>query len=154
MLPVPVEEATRRVAIAAAGIRPGDIARWSHEGLDALPYVELVGVVSRIAALDVAGFGLELPRFILPDAVPGAPAGVEVGGTEITTAWVPTVGPASAQSSLSAVAAEQDALSEVMEALYIRFDEIADPGIERDGLSRHQLELVAARTSKLNECFY
>ena len=38
--------------------------------------------------------------------------------------------------------------------LYLPLEEMLDVGAARDGLSRPQLELVAARTSALNDCFY
>jgi pyrroline-5-carboxylate reductase len=46
---------------------------------------------------------------------------------------------------------------EAMEALhgpaYLSFAEMTDPAIKK-GLSRAQIELVAARTSAVNECFF
>ena len=38
--------------------------------------------------------------------------------------------------------------------LYATMEEMFEMQLERDGLTRPQIELVAARTSALNDCFY
>ena len=63
-------EATRKVAAAASSLRQADIERWEAEGMRAEAYVELVGVVGRLAAIDTAAFGLGLDPH-LPTPVPG-----------------------------------------------------------------------------------
>ncbi|NIR35295.1 MAG: hypothetical protein GWN79_03150 [Actinobacteria bacterium] len=68
--------------------------------------------------------------------------------------WVPTVGRASAPSSLSAVPAEVDAMFDVAGVLYLTLVEMGDLTRVRDDLHRTQMELTAARTSWLNDCFY
>ena len=45
-------EATGRVAAEASSLRKADIERWEAEGMRVEAYVELVGVVGRLAALD------------------------------------------------------------------------------------------------------
>jgi hypothetical protein len=154
ILPPPVAEATELVAVAPATIRPAHLERWAAQGLDPLSYVELVGIVSRITALDVAAFGIGRRPATLRDPLPGDPGRVPAEGAEVTTGWVPTVGPASAPSSLSAVPAEKEAMFDLHGMLYLPLEEMLDVGAARDGLTRPQLELVAARTSALNECFY
>jgi len=153
-LPPPVAQATRRIAVEAATIRGTDVARWENDGLGAFGYVEIVGIVSRLAALDITAFGLgrEAPR--LPEPQPGEPSRAQADGAVVTTGWAPTVGPATAPSSLSAVPAEAEAMFDVHGVLYLTMDQMFEMQIERDGLSRPQIELVASRTSALNECFY
>ncbi len=153
-LPPPHAEAARRVAVDAATIRPDDIARWGDDGLDEWTYVELVGVVSRLAAIDVATFGLGWSERDLPAPVEGEPSRIRPDDAEVTTGWVPTVGPASAPSALSAVTAEHDAMFAVHSELYLSIMQMGELDIVRDGLTRPQMELVAARTSMLNDCFY
>ena len=55
--------------------------------------------------------------------------------------------------SLSAVPAEMAALEALHGPAYLAYDEMQDPAHTR-GLTRAQMELVAARTSAINECFY
>ena len=63
------------------------------------------------------------------------------------------VGGASITQALSLVPAENAELERLHGPLYLTFDEMSDPAIHK-GLSRPQMELVAARTSAHNECFY
>jgi len=154
LLPEPVEEATRRIAADAASIRGTDVARWELEGLDPFSYVEVAGIISRLMALDIAAFGLGREPRALPKAENGEPSGERPDGAAITTGWSPTIGPATAPSSLSAVPAEADGMWDVHGVLYLSLDQMFDMQIEREGLSRPQIELTAARTSALNDCFY
>ena len=43
---------------------------------------------------------------------------------------------------------------DVHDVLYATMDQMFEMQLEREGLTRPQIELVAARTSRLNECFY
>lgn len=147
-------EAARTVAVNASAIRPETIARWAAEGLDGFAYVEIVGIVSIVMALDVAGFGLGLDEEPLPLGLAGEPSRVRPVGAEITNGWVPTVGPAGAPEALSAVTAERDAMNMIHGPLYLTPDQMGDLEIVRDGMTRPQIELVAARTSMLNNCLY
>ena len=153
-LPPVIVEAAHRVAVAAATIRPADLERWAAEGLDEWSYVELVGIVGRLSALDVAAFGLGRPAADLPDARRGDPSKIRAEGASTSDGWVPTVGGASAISALSAVPPEHEALFETHGVLYLEFEQMGSNDVVRDGLTRPQMELVAARTSYLNACVY
>ncbi|MDW3219493.1 MAG: hypothetical protein R8F63_12855 [Acidimicrobiales bacterium] len=154
VLPPPLEEATARIAAAPATIRGTDVARWELDGLDSFAYVETVGIVSRLIALDTAAFGLGIKARRLPEPQPGAPSRIRPADAALTTGWSPTVGPASAPSSLTAVPDEAEAMFDCHGVLYATMEEMFEMQLERDGLTRPQIELVAARTSTLNECFY
>ena len=147
-------EAARQVATQAGTIRRFDLERWAADGLDGFAFVEIVGVVSRLMALDVAAFGLGRDQASLPEPDPGEPSRQRPGDAAITTGWAPTVGPATAPSTLSAVPPESDAMFDVHGVLYATMQQMADLRLERNGLSRPQIELVAARASRLNDCFY
>ena len=67
--------------------------------------------------------------------------------------WVPTVGPASPPSALSSVPDEHEAMHDLHAIFYLAVADMADLDADR-GLHRTQMELVAARTSLLNECFF
>ena len=117
------------------------------------PYVELVGVVSRAAAVDAfhQAIGSALPQF--PEPVAGDPTGVHDPAARSGPAWVPMVGGASIIHALSAVPSEAEAQEDMHGPLYLTYEQMKDLQFTR-GLSRPQMELVAARTSALNECFY
>jgi hypothetical protein len=63
------------------------------------------------------------------------------------------VGPPTIPASLSAVPAEMDALEALHGPMYLDYEEMGDPAITR-GLTRTQMELIASRTSFINECFF
>lgn len=153
-LPPAATDAARTVATEASTIRPEMIARWDAAGLDEYAYVEIVGIVAIVTALDVAAFGLGRREEPLPAGRPGEPSRVKPDGAEKSDGWVPTVGPAWAPEALSAVPPERDAMHAVHGPLYLTMEQMLDLEIERDGMSRYQIELVAARTSMLNDCFY
>lgn len=130
------------------------IASWETDGLSSNHYVELIGVVSRLVAVDTFCRGLGVDLKPLPNPEPGEPSHTspETPATK-TKAWVPMVGPATIPTALSAVPAEMDALEPLHGSMYLAYTEMGDPDIQR-GLHRSQMELVASRTSAINECFF
>jgi hypothetical protein len=151
----PVSDATVRIAAEAWTIRPHMIAEWAAAGLDVLAYVEVVSVVARVVALDTYVTALGLPLVPLPAPRPGDPEPLVDVAAVVSTGWVPTVGPAKATASLSALPREAAGAEAVTDALYLSYAGVADLRHDpRRPISRPQMELVASRTSWLNECFY
>ncbi|MCP3854441.1 MAG: hypothetical protein GY698_06855 [Actinomycetia bacterium] len=151
-LPGVVAAAARRVSAQPATIRPDWIDANLAAGLGHLTYVEIVGIVARLAAVDTFLLGIGWPERPLPPAQPGEPSRQVVDEATITDSAVPMVG-TGAPGSLTAVAAESEAQFDLHGALYLSIDEMGDMDISKD-LHRTQMELVAARTSRLNDCFY
>ncbi len=146
-------EAVRRIADGAHTIDKTWIDSCHERGLDPLPMVELLAVVSKVVAIDtyLEGMGTE-PR-PLPDATPGEPSREGVEGARIDHGWLPTKGRAGAPVCFSAVAAEHQGWHEIHRAFYLDIEEMRDLDIHK-GLHRSQMELLAARTSHYNDCFY
>ena len=117
-------------------------------------YVELVGVVGRLAALDTAAFGLGLDPTPLPTPVAGAPLEATVPGVDYVDGWVPTAGIAFPPTAYTAVPGATELWIDVSSVLYMPLEEMGDPTFVRDEATRAQIELVASRTSYLNDCFY
>jgi hypothetical protein len=117
-------------------------------------YVELVGIVCRMVAIDTAAFGLGLDAPPLPVPSNGDPSGALADDVDIVDAWVPTQGPAFPPSALSAVPGATELLFDVHDVLYLSIEEMGSNDAARNGVSRAQLELTAARTSFVNDCFY
>ena len=149
-------------AIAAAVLLGGDpaavteakIAQWERDGLDSNHYVELIGIVGQVTAVDTFHRALGMDLEPLPEPMIGEPSHtVPNPPARKTRAWVPMTGPPSIPISLSAVPAEMAALEDLHGPMYLSYAEMSDPELQR-GLSRAQMELVAARTSAINECFY
>ena len=139
-------------------------------GLAETAYVELVGVVTLVTGLDYFARSLGLRPFPLPEPLPGEPSRHRPESAKPGTAWVPMIAPEDAvgaeadlypdspfipniMRALSLVPEEARALRNSSDAHYVRVPEIGDPSVRRS-LDRMQMELVAARVSALNECFY
>jgi hypothetical protein len=147
--------ATEAAAVISA--RPASIRRaWVGDvaaEIGYAPYIEIVGITSRLAAIDTFHVALGLPLEPLPEPEPGPPSQTEEPLARPGAGWVPMVGGASITQALSMVAAESTAQEDLHGRLYLTYEEMAEFDFVR-GLSRAQMELVAARTSALNECFY
>ena len=144
-----------------AGTMTRDVAQSAMDELGALPYVELCGLVSTVAA--VVHFhrnvGEPLPPF--PDPAGGAPTGAQPAEVvEAELNWVPVAAPADQTAAVlqaySAVPATHETTWRLGAAQYIPPDEMVHPDWMRrpDGLTRPQTELIAARVAQLRECFY
>jgi len=153
-LPDAVADASRRIATEAWTIRPDDIAAWADAGLRAEAYVEVLSIVARWTALDTAAFGLALDDPVLPIPLDGLPSRAVVPDAAIDQGWVPTVGTAHPLTALTAIPGGLELQFDVHDTLYLSIDDMGDPLAVRDGATRAQIELAAARTSYLNECFF
>lgn len=149
-----VREVTRHIAAQAWTIRPERIEAWQANGVTGEMYVEILSIVARLAALDTAAFGMGLDQPALPAPVEGDPSNQTVDGAEPNKGWVPTVGEAHPLTALTAVPGAHDLQFDIHNALYLSMEEMGDPQAARDGVHRTQIELAAARTSYLNECFF
>ncbi len=126
-------------------------------GQEALAYVELVGIVAQANNLDRFADALELERIKLPAAEPGKPTREVDKNVAVREHWVPTADSRApgVLKSLTAVPAEVQAWLMLSDAGYVPLASIRGDLIsDHASLTRPQIELVAARTSKLNECFY
>ena len=154
-LPPIVAEAVARVAAEAMATRQSHVEAWVDSGRDVLAYVELVSVVAQIASIDSYRIGTGADLDPLGEPVDGEPMPEVADGASMMNAWVPTVGVALAPTALSALPCEKAAKAALGAAWYLTDDVIhqyaVEPGKE---LTRSQMELVAARTSWLNECFF
>jgi len=158
---------------------PGRLTRsWLRgmlaSGLDDAHYVELVAVAVFTHGLDVFRRALGDAIEPLPVPEPGEPTRVRPPLARADGAWVPLVpdgaeGGAFARElyrgcdpavniarALSLVPAEVSMLFDLSASHYMELAHVPDPHYEAPGraIDRLQTELVAARVSRLNECFY
>jgi len=129
--------------------------------LGELPYVELCGIVSTVAAVAHFCRNIGVPVPPLPDAVEGEPN--RERPERIAQArfnWVPVAEPpdevAAVVQAYTAVPGEQRNTWRLAAAQYMPAEEMVHPDWSRrpGGLSRAQMELVAARLTLVRECFY
>lgn len=135
------------------------------EGLAIETYVEAVAVVALTAGLDACLRALGMDPVELPEGGPAEPSRERPEAAGIRISWVPTLAPEDARDlypvpdpphivqALSLVPAEVRALVLESNTHYVPIGKLMDPTYGR-ALDRLQIELVAARVSALNECFY
>jgi alkylhydroperoxidase family enzyme len=155
---------------------PGRLSRAWYEhvraaGVDDGAYVELVGLVALSAGVDDFARALGTAPPPLPAPQPGAPSHYRPAGAKDNGAWVPTIAAADATggeaelyggaplvpnigSALSLVPEAARQLRRLSAAHYMAIEHVPDPGYQCGALDRLQMELVAARVSALNQCFY
>ena len=139
---------------------PGRLTRrWADEAIDELGeerYTELVAVVAVARVLDRFDDAIGDPRSPLPKPVHGEPTRVRPDGVGDVGAWVSqSVAPALANvaRTFSLVPTTNRLWRGLVDSHYSRGPQFLE-WVWHRALSRPQVELVAARTTSLNECFY
>lgn len=152
-LPEVLTEAAQSVSVAADLITRDWVSDLRGRGMTVEEYVEVAAVVSRLAAVDTYVRGMGSAEEPLPDPVPGGPSGERNSQVRWRDAFVPTHPEDGALYALSAVPAEELARDRLHSQLYLSTEQMADLSYQ-GALSRAQMELLAARVSLINNCFY
>ena len=162
VLPAPAIEAIHRLCSDAGRITE----RWIGAlELDETGYVEIVGVVAVVIALDTFDLALGRPRRDLPSPIDGAPTRHRPPGAKRNLAWVATLAPEdpnpypvhgdkNIHRALSLVPQEVFNFFDLDVELYLKDHEIRDFETDYRAISHAQIELVAGRVSALNGCHY
>jgi alkylhydroperoxidase family enzyme len=151
---------------------PGRLSRrWFDtvraDGLAEGEYVEAVGIVAMTAGIDAFCRALGMAPLPLPAALPGAPSGHRPEGLTSGIAWVDLLEPDNAggedadlyagagfvpniMRALSSIPQHVRVLRQWSDANYVALSDMT----ARRAIDRQQIELVAARVSALNGCFY
>ena len=170
-LPDPAIEAIHRIRTDAGRLKESWYQGLLALGLSDAHYVELVAVVSAVAALDTFNRGMGRPLQELPKPVEGTPSRRRPAGARRTIAWMPTLQPEdiavedynpysdeyepfNIHMALSLVPEEAEAFRHLDEANYLPQMAIRDLDTEYRAITHVQMELLAARVSSLNQCFY
>ena len=140
------------------------------EGLRAQEYVEIVGVLATVVAIDSFCDALGLARHALPQPMPGEPPRVFPANVRAGLGRVPTLAPedvteaeadlyeglsgANIHRALSLVPAEVWGFFDIDSVMYLPDSQLRDFALEPRAISHAQIEFVAARVSALNGCFY
>ena len=173
---VPLPEVAKAV-VRKLAVSPKDFLEDSYQeardgGLSDEEYVEIVGIVSRMVDLDIFARGIGVPLRPLPSPGPGEPSRARPETAKQELAFVPTIpnppeGGAEAADlygehpmpyivrGMSLVPDELRRHVELEQVQYLPLPNIRIPDYQQhEGFSRSQVEIVAARVSALNECFY
>jgi hypothetical protein len=144
-----------------AGTMTESVYRAAVDELGELPYVELCAIASTVAAVAHFCRNIGEPVPPLPEPLEGDPSRTQPDHLERARYnWVPVVAPADEVAAVlqayTAVPDEQRNTWRMAAAQYMPDKEMVDPDWRRrdGGLSRAQMELVAARLTKLRDCFY
>jgi hypothetical protein len=171
MLADPVIEVVHRVRTD-----PGRLTRSWYEGLLSSglsdgQYVETIGVIATVVAIETfsRGLGINPPPLPIPEA--GVPTRRRPKGAKLGSAWVPWIEaadlsdeeeglypigrpPANIRKALSLVPEEVTSFFDLVETQYIPGPAMRQFGQEFRSITHAQIELVAGRVSAINGCEY
>lgn len=174
-LPPAARRVAREVAVSTNNIDRDFCDQALADGLSDTQYCEIVGIVSRLANVDVFARAIGVPPRPLAAAQAGEPNRKRPLTARDEGAWVETVpggrrgrheaveiygtdkieGAPFIYRALSLVPAEARGLVTLGRAQYLDIADFMDLDFTFEPqISRAQVELLAARVSAINECFY
>jgi len=170
VLPIEALEAIHRLKTDAGRVSEKWVRGIVSGPLSEEHYVEIVSITAIVTALDTFDHALGRPLRILPEAKAGGPTRKRPGSARNNLAWVATLSPDNMASEeidpfavhgdknihrgLSLVPQEVFNFFDLDVELYLRDEEIRDFENEYRAISHAQIELIAARASAINACFY
>ena len=169
-LPDNVVEVIHRVATDCGRLTETWYQDMLATGLSETEYVEIIGVVSTISALDTFSRAIGEPMPPLPAPEPGEPTRHRPVGAKVQDSWVPTLemddirpedpnpyphgGSANIHKAMSCVPEETAGFFDLVEAMYMAGKVMRDFGTEHRAVSHAQCELMAARLSVIHQCIF
>jgi hypothetical protein len=170
-LPNGAIEAIHRTVTDPARLTEKWLQEYVLQDISEDQYVELLGVVSNVVALDIFSDGVGAVPYSLPDPQPGTSSSQRPSGAKLNLAWVSTVAPEDAvgdekdmypggwkapniRRAMSLVPEESAKFFELCDEHYIPTKWIWDMDKQIRAITNTQIELVASRVSMLNGCFY
>ena len=169
-LAAPVVDVVHRITTDAGRLKRSWVRDVLDAGLTEERYVEAVGVIALVTALDTFERALGRTARPLPAPQAGAPSERRPAGAKLDLAWVHTVAPQdltpedpdpysvhgekNIHRALSLVPQEVFNFFDLDVELYLKDHEIRAFDREPRALTHAQMELLAARVSALNDCYY
>ena len=170
VLPAGVVDVVHRISTDAGRLTRKWLYATLEENISEEKYIEAVGVVAVVTALDTFDLSMGMPQRPLPAPIPGEPTRHRPVNARRDIAWVSTVAPENLapgdpdpykvhgtkniHRALSLVPQEVFNFFDVDVELYLKDYEIRDFTREFRALSHVQIELLAGRVSSLNGCYY
>ena len=172
-LPESIVEIVHRIATDPGRLTHAWFDRAIADGITDAEFVETVGLVVTIVAVDVFTRAIGLRPHPLPEPDRGEPSYTRPAGAKPGPAWVPMLAPedmtaaeaclekvyvspdpAFVRRALSLVPSEACGLFDMVDAQYLPGAIMPDLATRHRAISRTQMELIAGRVSALNGCFY
>jgi len=169
-LPEPLIEVIHRTRTDAGRLTRKFLDDAMAAGLTDGQYVEAIGVLATVVAIDSFCDAMGLPRHNLPEPVAGEPSRYRPPGAKDGLAWVPTIAPedvtdaeagmydglaaVNIHRALSLVPNEVVGFFDLDSVQYLPDTQLRDFGIEYRDLTHAQTEFLAARVSAINQCVY
>jgi hypothetical protein len=170
VLPELVIDVIPRVRMDASRLTASWYNRVTDGELSDAAYVEIIGIVATLIAIDTFTHAMGLAMHELPLPADGDPTRYRPAGAKPGVAWAPTVAPedvteadpalyadlggAHIHRALNLVPAEVLGFFDLDAAQYLPDAALRDFGREYRAITHAQIELLAARVSALNQCFY
>jgi hypothetical protein len=130
------------------------LVRSTAEAVGDPTTVEVIGIVSRLSAVDGFHKALDLPLEPLPHPAEGGPTGEITADLKRRRTHVP-MPPGPIPVSLDLTPSEGVAMESLAGPQYMTYADMAYSDFaRRPGLNRAQMELISSRTSHRNACFY
>ena len=133
-------------------------------------YVEIISIVALVTALDTFTDTLGLPRRELLSPLPGKPSRYRPDCAQSNLAWIATIDPddasgpevdiyanqsaANIHRALSLVPQEKLAFFALDDVMYLPDQALRQFDKEFRAIDHQQIELLAARVSAINQCYY
>lgn len=172
VLPASAVEAVHQITTDPTRLKRSWYESLLDERFTDAHYVELVGILVTVLCIDAMHRALGLPLEPLPEARPGEPSRRRPLGAALSDqAWVPMISPSAAKGTpeedlypggrvgnvISAMSLVPDVVRLLFTqhtAHYVDIFRLGFTGEAGRAISRPQIELIAARVSALNDCFY
>lgn len=166
----PLVEVIHRVRNDASRTTESFYQSILSQGVTAGEYVETIGILATVVAIDsfALAMGQSVPE--LPTAIAGEPSRHSPAGAKSNLAWVPTVAPedvteaeadlyenlagVNIHRALSFVPAEVRGFFDLDFVHYLPDAALRDFSREYRDLTHAQIEFLAARVSAINQCEY
>lgn len=168
------EDVVHRIRTDADRLTPAWFARTVPAVLSVERYVETVGVIAEVIAVDAFHGAMGMALRPLPAPEDGAPSQVRPKAAKLAGAWVPTIAPedvtdadppamqamyrnrgaVNIHRALSLVPEAVVGFFALDDAMYLPDAQLRKFEEEPRAVTHAQIELLAARVSALNRCLY
>ena len=152
-VPEALQDLATMLMVDPAKVGEAEVRR-AADGVGEAPTVEIIAIVSMLSAADTFHDALGLDREPLPTPIAGEPTGDIRADLKRRRTYVP-MPPGPIPFALDLVPSDAELYLSLHGPLYMTDEEMSSDDFAREpGLNRAQMELISARLSFHNKCFY